>query len=74
MDEYTPRCQPIERAQGTILAVDRHVTHAASGFLAGSVPYHLVIGEQRAVEQNDVGARKPLAHRIGSPPPHPAQI
>ena len=64
---------PCERRKRAVRAVDRHVAHAAAGFLAGAGADHLVVGEQRAVEQNDIGARKSLAHRPASPPPRPAR-
>ena len=54
--------QSVERLQGAAFAVDRHVAHAAAGFLSRSAAQHLVVGEQRAVEQHGVGAREALAH------------
>ena len=51
---------PCKRRERSALAVDRHVAHAAAGFRPGAGADHLVIGEQRAVEQDDVGARQPL--------------
>ncbi len=63
-----------------LFAVDRHVTHAPAGFAAGADRDHLVIDEQRAVEQHDIGAGEPGAQgcrhaggaRYVNQPPRPA--
>ena len=58
-----PAAKPVERRERAVRAVDRHVAHAAAGLVAGAGRDHLVVGEQRAVEQDDVGAGEPLAQR-----------
>ena len=48
-----------ERGERSVFAVERHVTHAAAGFVAGAGRDHFVVGKQRGVEQHHVGAGKP---------------
>ena len=55
--------RPAERRERAVRAVDRHVAHAPAGLVAGAGRDHFVVGEQRAVEQHDVGAVEPLAQR-----------
>src|SRR5271168_390040 len=62
MDENAPPGKPFQGLQCATNAVDRHVAHAAPGFLSRSSAQHLVVREQRAVKQDDVGASKTLAH------------
>ena len=52
-----------ERAVG---AVDRHMAHATSGLGSGLLADHLIVREQRPVEQHDVGAGKPGMQRRGN--------
>ena len=52
-----------ERGERAVVAVDRHVAHAAAGLGAGAGRDHLVVAKQRAVEEHHVGARHALAHR-----------
>src|SRR5947209_18654169 len=53
---HAPRRDVSERYERAVGAVDRHVAHATSGFFAGAGADHLVVDEQRAVEQDDVAA------------------
>ena len=48
-----------------VIAVDRHVAHAAAGLGSGSGRDHLVVAKERAVEENDVGAGNPFRHAPG---------
>src|SRR3954468_252189 len=56
VDVNAPFAKARKRRKRAVRAVDGHVPHAAAGLRAGAGGDHLVIGEQRAVEQHDVGA------------------
>src|SRR5215469_2242985 len=58
VNENTPGRQRIQGVQGSALPVDRHMAHPPAGLLPRACAEHLVIGEQRAVEKNDVRTRK----------------
>ena len=55
--------QPRERRERAVGAADRHVAHAAAGLGPGAGRDHLVVGEERAVEQHDVGIAQPCHER-----------
>ena len=63
MDENAPRVKTAEGLQSAVLAVDRHVAHAAAGFFARAGAQHFVVGKQRAVEQDRIGFAETLSHR-----------
>src|SRR5262245_18080230 len=54
----------IEGGERTVGTVDGHVAHAAPGLLPRPGADHLVVGEQGAVEQDDVAAAEPRLERL----------
>jgi hypothetical protein len=57
--------EPLERGKGALVAVDRHVPHAAAGLGAGCGRDHLIVAKKSAVEEDDVGASHACRHRRG---------
>ena len=56
MDQDAAAAQAGERRERPVGAVERHVAHAPAGLVAGAGRDHLVVDEERGVEQNNVGA------------------
>src|SRR5688572_33316454 len=56
--------EPAELFHAALRAVEAHVAHAAPGLLAGPLADHLVVREERAVEEEERGAGELRRQRV----------
>src|SRR5688500_16554885 len=63
-DDRAGDAEPAELFHAALRSVEAHVAHAAPGFLAGPLRDHLLVREERAVEEEERGAGELRCERL----------